>query len=102
MALDHLSLRSRFHIDPSGRVQLERFGTYCSGLTSEEIKDYLRVRTGKLRIEQVYKQFCKIAGVNTMSSATCPYCQRLIGLMYRHDVERFADALLGKIPTYFD
>jgi len=67
------------------------------GLTSNEIKDYLRVEPNTLAISKLYKKFGDIAGCNTGSVAPTGEF-----LMYRHDVERFADKLfLGK-ETYFD
>lgn len=81
----------------NNEIDIYDFGAYRYGLTTEEIDEYLRQRTGKKRVKLLHKKFSKIAGVNTM--AVGPQGQ---SLMYRHDVKRFADALLLNIPTYWD
>ena len=78
-------------------VKLEHFGAYRLGLTMAEIKEYLRRRTRKRNVEKLYKRFQTAAGVNTMASG--PQGQVL---MYRWDVERFADVVILGKPTYFD
>jgi len=96
-------LKQKFYFDEKGQIlELGYYGDYKMGLTEDEIKDYLRVRANTVRIETLYKKFCKIAGNNTMGIYKCPCCNFETSLMYRHDVQRFADKLfLGK-ETYFD
>lgn len=91
-------VRNRFYYyEQSSTPDIKDYGTYRMGLTADEIKDYLRVRADKLAVAKLYKKFCNIAGCNTGSMAPTGEF-----LMYRHDVERFADKLfLGK-ETYFD
>jgi len=89
-------------------MDINKFGKYKEGLTSEEIKAYLRERlnmmdqfnTYKKCPVDVVKRFNKAAGCNTMS---CKMINRkMTPLMYRCDVERYADVIfLGK-TTYFD
>ena len=84
---------------------IHNFGIFNDGLTDSEIKEYLKkqakgTKFAKMSISKLYKEFCKIAGVNTMSLVI--YDKHQIVLMYRHDVKRFADKLLLGIPTYFD
>ena len=97
-------VRAKFYYDDCDdpEPELRSYGTYRLGLTREEIKDYLRARANKIRVEKLYKEFCKIAGVNTMGVYTCPDCGMHKSLMYRHDVKRFADVLFKGIPTYWD
>jgi len=78
------------------------WGDYRLGLTEDEIKDYLRVRANTMKIEKVWKQFCDIAGCNTMALYECPDCFKSKGLMYRHDVKRFAERLFNGTITYWD
>jgi len=80
------------------------YGDYRMGLTNKEIKDYLVIRHNdlkKIKIKKcsiaLFKKFCKIAGVNT-----CALGPNGEILMYRHDVQRFADVLFLNKPTYFD
>ena len=93
----------KFYRTKEGEIDLVHYGRYRMGLTIEEIKDYLRARSGKLKVEGLYKKFCKIAGCNTCSMHVCEDCKRELVLLYRHDVLRFADVLFGKTKdTYFD
>lgn len=79
------------------KINLETFGKYDAGLTTAEIQLYLKLRTGVKDIKQLYNRFCKIAGANTgMISPAGEF------LMYRHDVQRYADKLLFGKETYFD
>ena len=75
-------------------IDITKFGKYKDGLTSAEINKYLRMRTKKKNIRT---QFNDAAGCNTC--AIGPDGQRL---MYRWDVQRFADVVLLNKPTYFD
>jgi hypothetical protein len=83
---------------------LDQFGQYREGLTSEEITEYLRqvyniVASKKRKIcpPKVINQFVEIAGVNT--GALGPNGE---SLMYRWDVARFVGKLFFKRDTYFD
>jgi hypothetical protein len=83
---------------------LEQFGKYREGLTSEEIVEYLRqvyniVAKKKRKIcpPKIVKQFNEIAGVNT-----CAVGPGGESLMYRHDIQRFAGKLFFNQETYFD
>jgi argonaute-like protein implicated in RNA metabolism and viral defense len=80
----------------------KNYGVYKFGMTSEEIKKYLKAINIKYKIKNTYKKFCKIAGINTMALIKSPCCNKEISLMYYHDVERFARALFVGTPTYFD
>lgn len=96
-------IKSKFSYDDEDNIIIQHYGIYKNGLTIEEIKDYIRARAGKLRIETLYKKFCSIAGCNTMTSYHCPCCDYNRFLMYRWDVERFCNVLFGVISeTYFD
>ena len=90
-------------------VDINEFGKYRLGLTRSEIKAYLAVRWNELvspkeKIKKIgelqYLQFCKIAGVNIC--AVIREGKKDISLMYRHDVERYADKLFLNKSTYFD
>ena len=89
-------------VDP---VDINEFGKYRLGLTSKEIKEYLALRWKEqfngVRIKKsLYNQFYKIVGVNTC--AVIREGKKDISLMYRHDVERYADKLFLNKSTYFD
>ena len=79
------------------QIQLDHYGDYRQGLTGDEIKDYLRVRANTLNVERIYKKFSDIAGCNTG-------CATPDGkfLMYRWDVERFANKLFNNEETHWD
>ena len=83
---------------------LEQFGQYRIGLTSDEIIEYLRrcynivaLKKRKICPQKIVKQFNEIAGVNT--GAVGPNGE---SLMYRSDVGRFTNKLLFNKETYFD
>jgi len=85
-------------------IDLEHFGDYRMGLTSEEIQEYLVNQLSLTRKRQVntcpkwlINKFNDIAGCNT--GAVSPNGKFL---MYRHDVKRFSEALFKNKPTYFD
>jgi len=88
-------------VDP---VDINEFGKYRLGLTRNEIKEYLEQRripcSKTCKNRQLYKEFCKIAGSNTC--AVIREGKKDISLMYRHDVERYADKLFFNKETYFD
>ena len=83
-------------------IDLQYYGQYRIGLTGKEIKEYLKKRTGRTLLGDLYIRFCKISGVNTVEMGHCEYCGEVFSLMFRNDVERFADVLFLGIPTYFD
>ena len=80
------------------KIDIENFGAYRMGLTSEEINHYIQIRSNKKNVSDLVKRFNKIAGCNTV--AVSPDGK---SLMYRHDVLRFSDILFGVTrTTYFD
>ena len=89
------------------KLNINEFGAFRLGLSSEEIEEYLLIRAkgtkyDKYTKKRLFKKFYLIAGVNTCSLVNCPICRKPIVLMYRHDVKRFADKLFeGKNP-YWD
>lgn len=92
-----------FYRDSENNIKIYSYGVYKKGLTRDEIKNYLRARSGKYAVANLYKKFVKIAGVNTMSMYSCSCCDFNTSLMYHHDVERFANVLFGvTTSTYFD
>lgn len=87
-----------FSFNDNNEPVLEHYGVYMGGLTSEEIDNYLMVRGNTLNVKRLRKKFDEIAGCNT---CTCTPDGRM--LMYRWDVQRFADVLFGKSSfTFFD
>ena len=80
-----------------GKIDIQEFGDYRMGLSKDEITKYLQLRSGKKNIKRLRLKFSKAAGCNTM--AIGPQGQ---SLMYRWDVERFADVVLLSKKTYFD
>lgn len=86
-------------------IDLTFYGKYRMGLTEEEIKEYLKKRAGVKRLGNLYNKFCRVADANTMSGEF-EYDRngkrQLVSLMYRHDVQRFADLMFDRTPTYFD
>ena len=97
-------------------IDLEDYGIYRSGLTDVEIKEYLKnrynvgaeqmcVRKRRVCTKAMYKRFCNIAGVNTMTAVSVYNTKgrsEFVSLMYREDVRRFADLMFDGISTYFD
>ena len=85
------------------RDDIKYFGKYRLGLTTQEIKGYLKNRANEkgIKFTGIWKKFCKIAGVNTMAIEITDCCKKEFSLMYRHDVERFADVLFEGKPTYW-
>jgi hypothetical protein len=79
--------------------ELEHYGDYRLGLTSDEINDYLRIRSCKVgnALKALRKLFNKVAGCNT-----CAITHSGKVLMYRDDVLRFTNAVLRGTPTFFD
>ena len=84
------------------KIDLQHYGIFRMGLTDDEIKEYLKNRANTDKMGDLYKRFCKIAGVNTMGIIHCTSCRKEYVLMYRHDVQRFADVMFLNKPTYFD
>lgn len=93
-------LRERFRYYEDGTPDIFQYGEFRKGVTNSEIDDYLKVRANKLNIKAVRAKFDKVAGCNT-----CPVAQfdgQNLGLMYRHDVERFANQMFDGTPNYWD
>jgi hypothetical protein len=78
------------------------FGTRTLGMSDKEIEEYLMARKKyhkkKWSLKTTLAKFNKAAGVNTC--AICQYTGEI--LMYRHDVERFADVIFLGTKTYWD
>jgi len=88
-------------------IDLNEYGTFRMGLTNEEIKIYLRQRAKGTKFSKystiaLEKKFNKIAGINTVSAYICPKCNKTTLLMFRCDVERFANNLFLNADTYWD
>lgn len=90
------NIRQKFHWK-DGKPDLDCYGIYRMGLTGNEIYYYLQARANKVKIKKLVDKFYDIAGCNTMSMSPTGE-----GLMYRHDVERFAEKLFNNTETYFD
>lgn len=91
-------IKFRFRFIEEGEPDLKSYGVYRLGLLSEEINEYLMARTNSLNVKRLRKRFDEIAGRNTCA---CTPDGRM--LMYRWDVQRFADVLFKKTKeTYFD
>jgi hypothetical protein len=100
-------LKLYFNFKNTGVPDINHYGNFRLGLTDKEISNYLFVRAnGKVKIPDLKKAFYKVAGVNTCAliETTCSSCKKKsnITLMYRHDVERFADVMFLNKPTYWD
>jgi len=88
-------------------LDIDNYGEYRHGLTSEEVNKYLRVRSkgtkySRYSIKQLQTKFKRVAGINTGVVVTCPICKKFITLMYRYDVKRFVDQMLQGIFTSWD
>lgn len=93
-------------------LAIERWGVYSNGMTREEIMSYLVARYNEdcvksqkskyINQEKLFNKFAKIAGVNTQTCIVCPCCNKQVSLMYRWDVERFANQLFNGTLTYWD
>lgn len=94
------NLRPRFLYNHKGVPLLNHYGVFAAGLTTDEIDDYLRVRTNTMNISSVRRKLN-----NELNGSTCPVVnvngQEVI-LIYRHDVKRFSDKILDNVPTFFD
>lgn len=83
-------------------INLETYGKYRLGLTNSEIMTYLweiakKLGLGQYTKKDLFARFCKVAGPgNTGAMADGKF------LMYRHDVERFAEKMFLGIPTFWD
>lgn len=95
-------IKFQFYIRKDNTIDIALFGQFRMGLTQLEVKEYLRARANKLTIEKLYKRFHEIAGCNTMSSYHCPGCDYSSSLMYRHDVENYANELFLGIKAPWD
>ena len=88
-------------------TDINEFGVFKKGITVPEIYNYLKARAKNTKYEKyskkrLLKEFSRIAGCNTCSLVVCPVCNKVIGLMYYHDVERFADVMFEGKSTYWD
>jgi len=93
-------LRNYFYFDEAGRPNINQFGIYRLGLTGEEVNIYLQVRAGRCGAKKLSRRFWKLFGWGTRPLVICR--GESIPLVYRHDVERFADAMFIGLKTYFD
>ena len=84
------------------KIDISQFGDYRMGLTGEEIEAYLKLRAGVKELGTLCEQFNTVAGSNTGVVVKTQCCGKEIVLMYREDVERFADLVLEGKPTYWD
>ena len=87
-------------------ADIDEYGIYRQGLTTEEIKYYLKIRArntklAKRTVTRLYRAFTDITGVNTMAIVTLENGTEEM-LMYRHDVKRFSEVLFDSISTYWD
>jgi hypothetical protein len=89
-----------YYVD--NKPDLDRYGQFMMGLAGQEITNYIKVRANKWNVDKLIKEFIEISGCNTGSVYVCPKCRMEEFLMYRHDVERFADKLFDGKETYFD
>ncbi len=97
-------IKKQFYVQ-EGKLSLASFGVYNRGLTKEEIVEYLKARANKLSIKKELKQFNELLSGSTCGSTTVFNAKgkkEIKLLIYRHDVERFADVVFDNIPTYFD
>ena len=87
----------------NGEADIDRYGEFTMGLNSAEIERYIQFRANKIKVKGLLNKFYKIAGVNTCAVYSCGFCGEQTVLMYRNDVERFADVLFGVTKgTYWD
>ena len=103
--MEKLLKEERERLERLGDEYLQQYGTYRIGLTAEEIKTYLKLRAGTTRLGDLYKRFCKIAGVNTVGVEWTRDRKgelHSISLMYRWDVNKFADNLFLGVPFIWD
>ena len=94
------NLRNLFYYDANGKPLLTSYGVFKQGVTESEVNDYLAVRLNTFNIKKTLKKL-----ENMLCGSTCPvalFNGKEVILYYRHDIERFADAVIDKIPTYFD
>lgn len=96
-----LCYKTILHVNPYCKecqnIDIQYFGDYRIGLTAKEIEKYLGIRANTMSTKKLYRDFCKISGVNT-----CGVGPQGQGLMYRYDVQRFSDKLLLGTPTHWD
>jgi len=94
--LENLRLGFRFYA--SGVPDLYSFGDFKSGVTSEEIEQYLMVRTNSTNVKALVKKFNEAFGCQTCACITVKNIQVI--LYYRHDVMRCADDILANRKHY--
>jgi hypothetical protein len=94
------NLRRLFKFNADGTPDIYSYGVFKVGVSSTEIDEYLQVRLNTLNIKRVRQ-----AVNGAFSGSTCPvasFNRQSVCLFYRHDVQRFADLVISKTPTYFD
>lgn len=82
-------LRRFFLYDEKGVPDIYEYGMFKSGVTREEIKDYLMVRANSTNIKSIEKKFDEAFGCHTCSMVIVRGIQ--VTLYYRSDVKNSAD-----------
>ena len=77
------------------KIDINKFGAYKEGLSFEEIREYLKKRAGVKQIGDLFKRFGKIA-VGKTGVFGKDKDGHSVPLMFRSDVELFADIMFGK------
>lgn len=93
-------LRELFKYDHKGKPILDEYGAFKMGVTAEEIDDYIRVRTNSVNVTRIRTKL-----YHELRGSTAPVVivsGNEVGLIYRHDVQRYLDYVLEGKPTYFD
>lgn len=86
------NLRDHFRYFSNGTPDLYSYGQFKDGVTSEEIEEYLMVRTNSVNVNALVKKFNIAFG--------CQTCRLVIvknvpvTLYYRYDVTRCADDVI--------
>lgn len=85
--------------DDNTAFTLEDYGHYKNGLSSAEVKAYLRYRSGATgqQLRKIIRDFNR-----EMYGSTCAIGPNNKPLIYREDAKRFADKILDGKETYFD
>lgn len=90
--------------DTSKKIDIEDFGVFRMGLSSDDVRAYLRARAGRKQIPDLIRKFNKEFGCQT-----CPVAdfkikgkRQIVILMYRHDVEHVADFIFNGTPYLWD
>lgn len=94
------AVRNKFKYEADGSPDVYSFGVFKDGLTTEEVKDYLRVKKGTWNVESLYKKYFQESRGDT--SMFVQVNGAFVNLIYRWDVERHTQAILTGTKTYFD